>query len=89
MEEEAENEAEEEESEQMSPEELLKRCSEEIEQQKLIDVEKGVRFTDEQFAMLKYETNDVKTLKTLTVRFFIIFDIYPSHQLSVEIGGEN
>ncbi|CAG4968624.1 unnamed protein product [Colias eurytheme] len=30
------------------------------------EAEKGVRFTDEQFSVLKYETNDVKTLKSLT-----------------------
>ncbi|XP_053603339.1 uncharacterized protein LOC128671122 [Plodia interpunctella] len=66
FEEEAENEAVEEEGEQLSPEELLKKCQEELDEQKQIDVEKGVRFTDEQFAVLKYETNDIKTLKSLT-----------------------
>lgn len=56
-----------EETEQLSPEQLLHKCAEEIEELKQADIDKGVRFTDEQFAVLKYETNDVKTLKSLTV----------------------
>lgn len=67
MDEEAESEDIEEETTKLTPEELLAKCKEELEQQKQIDIEKGVRFTDEQFAQLKYETNDVKTLKGLTV----------------------
>ncbi|XP_052757859.1 uncharacterized protein LOC128202263 isoform X1 [Galleria mellonella] len=66
MDEEAENEATEDESEQLTPEQLLTKCNEELEEQKQKDIAKGVRFTDEQFALLKYETNDVKTLKSLT-----------------------
>lgn len=46
---------------------MLAKCAEELEELKQADIEKGVRFTDEQFAVLKYETNDVKTLKNLTV----------------------
>ncbi|CAB3251385.1 unnamed protein product [Arctia plantaginis] len=67
VDEEAEQEQEEEEHEQITPEQLLAKCKAEIEAQKQIDIERGVRFTDEQFAQLKYETNDVKTLKNLTV----------------------
>ena len=67
LDEEAEAEATEEETEQLTPEQLLRKCTEEIEELKNADIEKGVRFTDEQFALLKYETNDVKTLKNLTV----------------------
>lgn len=60
-----------EEGEQLTPEQLLAKCAEELEELKQADIEKGVRFTDEQFAVLKYETNDVKTLKNLTVSFTI------------------
>lgn len=70
MDEETELEVAEEETEVLTPEQLLAKCNEEIEEQKLIDIEKGVRFTDEQFALLKYETNDVKTLKGLTVSLY-------------------
>ena len=56
------------EGEMLTPEELLARCQQELEEQKQLDLEKGVRFTDEQFAQLKYETNDIKHLKNLTVR---------------------
>ncbi|XP_045511656.1 uncharacterized protein LOC123706428 [Colias croceus] len=66
LEEEAEAEVAEEENEQLSAEQLLAKCHEELEELKQADIEKGVRFTDEQFAVLKYETNDVKTLKSLT-----------------------
>ncbi|XP_038217099.1 uncharacterized protein LOC119835986 [Zerene cesonia] len=66
LEEEAEAEVAEEENEQLSAEQLLAKCHEELEELKQADIEKGVRFTDEQFALLKYETNDVKTLKSLT-----------------------
>ncbi|KAL0848978.1 hypothetical protein ABMA28_013363 [Loxostege sticticalis] len=66
MDEEAEVEEVQEETQKLSPEQLLGKCREEIEEQKIIDIEKGVRFTDEQFALLKYETNDVKILKSLT-----------------------
>ncbi|XP_047506866.1 uncharacterized protein LOC125050851 isoform X1 [Pieris napi] len=66
LEEEAEPEVTEEEGEQLSAEQLLAKCRAELEELKQVDIEKGVRFTDEQFALLKYETNDVKTLKTLT-----------------------
>ncbi|KAL4715131.1 hypothetical protein ACJJTC_012178 [Scirpophaga incertulas] len=66
MEEECEAEDAEEETEKLTRAQLLARCHQDIEQQKMADVEKGVRFTEEQFALLKYETNDVKTLKTLT-----------------------
>ncbi|CAK1549707.1 unnamed protein product [Leptosia nina] len=65
-EEEAEPEVLEEEGEQLSAEQLLAKCRAELEDLKQADIDKGVRFTDEQFALLKYETNDVKTLKTLT-----------------------
>ncbi|XP_063529984.1 uncharacterized protein LOC134741144 isoform X1 [Cydia strobilella] len=54
------------ESEQLTPQQLLDKVNEELELQKAADIEKGVRFTDEQFALIKYETQDVKTLKTLT-----------------------
>ncbi|XP_047987054.1 uncharacterized protein LOC125226918 isoform X1 [Leguminivora glycinivorella] len=57
---------EESESEKLTPQQLLDRVRQELELQKAADVEKGVRFTDEQFALIKYETQDVKTLKTLT-----------------------
>lgn len=51
----------------------MERCQQEIEEQKQIDIEKGVRFTDEMYATLKYETNDIKNLKNLTVcTFFIV-----------------
>ncbi|XP_021205681.1 uncharacterized protein LOC101744184 [Bombyx mori] len=66
MDEEDAGEEAEEECEQMTAEQLLAKCREEIEEQKQLDIEKGVRFTDEQFALMKYETNDVKTLKNLT-----------------------
>lgn len=79
MDEELEEEHVEEEEEQLTSEQLLAKCKEELLEQKAVDIEKGVRFTDEQFAQLKYETNDVKTLKNLTVRIVIIpllFKIY-------------
>lgn len=84
MDEEAEGEDMEEEGEQLTPEQLLAKCNEELEEQKQIDIEKGVRFTDEQFAVLKYETNDVKTLKNLTVSNtthipFYIYQFYLSN----------
>lgn len=66
MDEEAEAEAEEV-TEQLTPQQLLAKCHAELENQKQQDIERGVRFTDERFAQLKYETNDVKTLKNLTV----------------------
>ncbi|XP_075992041.1 uncharacterized protein LOC142987271 [Anticarsia gemmatalis] len=66
MDEEAEAEDLEEEREQLTPQQLLAKCHEELELLKQTDIERGVRFTDEQFAQLKYETNDVKTLKNLT-----------------------
>lgn len=69
MEEEAEGENLEEEAEQLTPEQLLKKCNQQLQEQQQLDIEKGVRFTDDQFALLKYETNDVKTLKNLTVSF--------------------
>ncbi|CAH0700775.1 unnamed protein product [Spodoptera exigua] len=53
-------------SKTLTAEELLSKAREEMEHQKQLDLEKGVRFTDEQFAQLKYETNDIKTLKNLT-----------------------
>ncbi|VVD03657.1 uncharacterized protein LOC126972725 [Leptidea sinapis] len=65
QEEEVEAEGVEEESEQLTARQLLAKCQEELEEIKQADVEKGVRFTDELFTQLKYETNDVKTLKTL------------------------
>lgn len=68
MEDEAMDESVEEEGEQLTPEQLLARCQAELDEQKQLDIEKGIIFTDEQFALLKYETNDVKTLKNLTVR---------------------
>lgn len=70
MDEEATVEVVEEEGEVLTPQQLFAKCNEEIEEQKQIDIEKGVRFTDEQFALLKYETNDVKTLKSLTVSVY-------------------
>ncbi|XP_063376054.1 uncharacterized protein LOC134663579 [Cydia fagiglandana] len=54
------------ESEQLTPQQLLDKVNQELEQQKAADIEKGVRFTDDQYALIKYETPDVKTLKTLT-----------------------
>ncbi|XP_063358956.1 uncharacterized protein LOC134648365 [Cydia amplana] len=51
---------------QLTPQQLLDRVKQELELQKAADIEKGVRFTDDQFALIKYETQDVKTLKTLT-----------------------
>lgn len=73
MDEEDAGEEAEEECEQMTAEQLLAKCREEIEEQKQLDIEKGVRFTDEQFALMKYETNDVKTLKNLTVCKLVLF----------------
>ncbi|CAH2066299.1 unnamed protein product, partial [Iphiclides podalirius] len=64
--EEAEPEEGDEENFKLTPEQLLKKCHEELEELKTADIEKGVRFTDEQFAQLKYETSDIKTLKNLT-----------------------
>ncbi|CAH2988548.1 unnamed protein product [Chilo suppressalis] len=66
LDEESESEVVEEESEQLTSEQLLARCQQELEEQKQLDIERGVRFTDEQFSQLKYETNDVKMLKNLT-----------------------
>ncbi|CAG5056601.1 unnamed protein product [Parnassius apollo] len=66
MEEEAEHEEIDEESEQLTPQQLLDKCREELEERKISDIGRGVRFTEEQFAQLKYETNDIKTLKNLT-----------------------
>ncbi|XP_026487537.1 uncharacterized protein LOC113394441 isoform X1 [Vanessa tameamea] len=66
VDEETEAEVASEESEQLTPEQLLLKCAEELDELKRADIDKGVRFTDEQFAVLKYETNDVKTLKSLT-----------------------
>ncbi|XP_061706985.1 uncharacterized protein LOC133517647 isoform X2 [Cydia pomonella] len=54
------------ESEQLTPQQLLDKVNQDLELQKAADIEKGVRFTDDQFALIKYETQDVKTLKTLT-----------------------
>lgn len=56
-----------EEGEQLTPEQLLVKCAKELQELKQADIDKGFRFTDEQFAVLKYETNEVKTLKSLTV----------------------
>lgn len=58
---------EQEEGEKLTSEQLLERCRQEIEDQKQADIEKGVRFTDDMYATLKYETNDIKNLKNLTV----------------------
>ncbi|XP_046961840.1 uncharacterized protein LOC124531349 isoform X1 [Vanessa cardui] len=66
VDEEAEAEVASEENEQLTPEQLLHKCAEELDELKRADIEKGFRFTDDQFAVLKYETNDVKTLKSLT-----------------------
>uniref|UniRef100_A0A2H1VTN0 SFRICE_004099 n=1 Tax=Spodoptera frugiperda TaxID=7108 RepID=A0A2H1VTN0_SPOFR len=63
-------------SKTLTPEELLAKCREEMENQKQLDLERGVRFTDEQFAQLKYETNDIKTLKNLTVCGYTLFSYY-------------
>lgn len=68
MEEETGEEVEEEVKEVLTPEQLLQKCKEELETQRLADIEKGFRFNDAEFAMLKYETNDIKTLKNLSVR---------------------
>ncbi|XP_026327205.1 uncharacterized protein LOC113235631 [Hyposmocoma kahamanoa] len=57
---------EQEEGEKLTSEQLLERCRQEIEDQKQADIEKGVRFTDEMYATIKYETNDIKNLKNLT-----------------------
>lgn len=77
MDEEDEEETVEDEGEQIPPEDLLKRCHEELENRKQEAIDAGVHFTDEEFAALKYETNDVKLLKTLTVicyhQTFIIY----------------
>ncbi|KAJ2944590.1 hypothetical protein O0L34_g3943 [Tuta absoluta] len=54
------------EAEQLTTEQLLERCRAELEEQKQGDIEKGVRFTDEQYAQLKYETKEIKELKNLT-----------------------
>jgi uncharacterized membrane protein len=67
MDDESEGDVTEEVAEQLTPEQLLARCHQELQEQKQLDIEKGVRFTDEQFSLLKYETNDIKTLKNLTV----------------------
>ncbi|XP_023954772.2 uncharacterized protein LOC112058288 [Bicyclus anynana] len=64
--EETEAEALSEEGQQLTPEQLLAKCVAELEEIKQSDIEKGVRFNDEQFAVLKYEANDVKILKNLT-----------------------
>ncbi|KAI8427588.1 hypothetical protein MSG28_002085 [Choristoneura fumiferana] len=66
MDEEGELEDEEEEHEALTPEQMIAKCRQELDEQAAVDVERGVRFTDDQFALIKYETNDVKTLKTLT-----------------------
>lgn len=67
MDEEGEPEDEEEKQETLTPQQMIAKCREELDEQEALDVERGVRFTDDQFALVKYETNDVKTLKTLTV----------------------
>lgn len=67
MEEEAQEEQVEDEAEHMTPAQLLANCHAELKECRDSNIEKGVRFTDEQFSQLKYETNDVKTLKNLTV----------------------
>ncbi|CAH2265279.1 uncharacterized protein LOC120637053 isoform X1 [Pararge aegeria] len=64
--EEAEAEALSEQGHQLTPEELLAKCVAELEEIKQADIEKGVRFNDEQFTVLKYEANDIKVLKNLT-----------------------
>uniref|UniRef100_A0A2A4JHH3 Uncharacterized protein n=1 Tax=Heliothis virescens TaxID=7102 RepID=A0A2A4JHH3_HELVI len=51
---------------ELTPAQLLAKCRQEMEEQTQLDIEKGVRFTEEQFAQLKYETNDIKTLKNLS-----------------------
>lgn len=56
----------EEENEQLTPEGLLEKCKEELLEHKQQDIEDGFRFPDEEFALLKYETNDIKQLKNLT-----------------------
>lgn len=56
-----------EEGQQLTPEQLLAKCVAELEDIKQSDIEKGVRFNDEQFSVLKYEANDIKALKNLTV----------------------
>ncbi|OWR41921.1 hypothetical protein KGM_214115B, partial [Danaus plexippus plexippus] len=66
IEEEVEDEPADEEGEQLTPEQLLVKCAKELQELKQADIDKGFRFTDEQFAVLKYETNEVKTLKSLT-----------------------
>ncbi|XP_049865863.1 uncharacterized protein LOC126366672 [Pectinophora gossypiella] len=66
MEEDVEEEPEEDAGEKLTSEQQLARCRAEIEEQKLMDIERGVRFTDEQYAQLKYETADIKQLKNLT-----------------------
>ncbi|XP_013181477.1 PREDICTED: uncharacterized protein LOC106127783 isoform X1 [Papilio xuthus] len=64
--EESEEEESDDESSKLTAEQLLAKCQADLEERKLADIEQGVRFTDEQFAILKYETNDVKALKNLT-----------------------
>ncbi|XP_026737774.1 uncharacterized protein LOC113501007 isoform X1 [Trichoplusia ni] len=56
----------EDEGESLTPEQRLSKCREQLEHNKQLDIERGVRFTEEQFAQLKYETNEVKILKNLT-----------------------
>ncbi|XP_068621526.1 uncharacterized protein [Battus philenor] len=66
MGEEVEAEEHDDESLKLTPEELLAKCREELDELKEEDIENGFRFTDERFAQLKYETNDIKTLKSLS-----------------------
>ncbi|CAG9567402.1 unnamed protein product [Danaus chrysippus] len=74
IEEEVEDEPADEEGEQLTPEQLLVKCAKELQELKQQDIDKGFRFTDEQFAVLKYETNEVKTLKSLT-RYSVVLSV--------------
>ncbi|CAG9099998.1 unnamed protein product [Plutella xylostella] len=57
---------EEETAEFLTDEQILKNCQDEVEAQRLADIENGFRFNEEEYAQLKYETSEIKTLKSLS-----------------------
>ncbi|XP_048486030.1 titin homolog [Plutella xylostella] len=57
---------EEETAEFLTDEQILKNCQDEVEAQRLVDIENGFRFNEEEYAQLKYETSEIKTLKSLS-----------------------
>lgn len=63
---------EEEEAGQLSPDEILWKCQQELHDRKEDDIANGFRFPDEEFTILKYESNDIKNLKNLTVSKYIL-----------------